>query len=283
MDIPLGGLIEEVEIKKIRPFRRSLRSRDGAIEELMASILEKGLLQPIIVRPSDSGYEVVAGNRRFEASKRLKMTKILCNIVDLDDKEAYETALMENVQHRTLTPVDEGEAFRRYVDEYGYGGMSDLARKLGKSQSYVSRRIALLDLPREFQQQLVRQRISPSVAQEILSLDDGLKRRLTDLIVNESVTRSQIRHIVRQVRVTGSTSDISFYALQERRQYSITRTFGRYIICLRLCLLRLDEVINSISDDEWVVKDMLTEHRRVIHNQIDHLVKMKRMEREPPR
>ena len=142
----------------------------GSLEELVASIEKKGLLEPIVVRPGvepihlhadldgllepivvrpvENGSEVVAGNRRLEACRRLKMHRIPCHIVELDDREAFEVSLVENVQHETMNPVDEARAFKRYVDDYGYGGVSELARKIDKSQEYVSNRLRLLKLPK---------------------------------------------------------------------------------------------------------------------------------------
>lgn len=100
----------------------------------MSSIQQKGLLEPIVVRPVEKAFEVVAGNRRFEACKKLGWRSIPCHVVELDDKEAFEVSILENVQRETLNPIEEGRAYRNYVDECGYGGESELARKIGKSQ-----------------------------------------------------------------------------------------------------------------------------------------------------
>ena len=102
--------------------------------ELTSSIRQQGLLEPIVVRPLDDGFEVVAGNRRLDACKKAGMRKISCNILYLSDKEAYEVSLIENVQHKTLDAIEEAEAFKSYVEEYGYGGESELASRIGKSQ-----------------------------------------------------------------------------------------------------------------------------------------------------
>jgi ParB family chromosome partitioning protein len=91
------------------------------------------LLQPIIVRPKDDHFQIIAGNRRYEACKRLGLKKILCHIVELDDKEAFEVSIAENVQRKNLTPIDEAKTFQSYASKFGWGGMSDLARKIGKS------------------------------------------------------------------------------------------------------------------------------------------------------
>jgi ParB family transcriptional regulator, chromosome partitioning protein len=116
-----------------------LRQNSGAdFPELINSIHEKGLLQPIIVRPKGDRFEVVAGNRRLEACRKLKHRKIKAMILEIDDKTAYEIAITENVQRRTLDPLEEAPAFKKYCDEYGWGSQSELARKIGKSQEFVS-------------------------------------------------------------------------------------------------------------------------------------------------
>ena len=97
-----------------------------------------GLLQPIVVRTNNLGsFEVVAGNRRFSACKKLGWRKISRHLVELDDKSAFEVSIVENVQRHTLNPIDESLAFRKYVEQFGWGGISELSQKLSKSTSYV--------------------------------------------------------------------------------------------------------------------------------------------------
>ncbi len=127
--------------------KEQLRTDMHQIPELASSIRQKGLLQPIIVPIKDDHFEIVAGNRRYEACKSLGWRKITCHIEELDDREAFEIALMENIQRSTLNPVDEAKAFQSYVSNFGWGGVTDLASKIGKSVSYVTKRIALLTLP----------------------------------------------------------------------------------------------------------------------------------------
>jgi ParB family chromosome partitioning protein len=280
----LSGFLEELDIKRIHPALRALRSELGGLDELTASIMEKGLLQPIVVRPVDNGFEVVAGNRRLEACRRLGMSRIPCHIVDFEDKEAYEASLIENIQHRTLNPIEEAKAFKKYVDEYGYGGVSELAKKIGMSQPYVSRRIALLDLPIEVQEQLMRQRIPASTAQELLSLDKQDRRELTELIIEKKVTRTEFRRFVRRVKEgieAGPT--VSYYLEAEKRMCGIDRAFARCIASLKVSMMRFDDVLDYVDEDEWVVKEMLMQQRIFIHQQIDNLLKLKKkVHRTPP-
>ena len=127
----LSGYMEQLELKRIFFSKNPVRDRIEPLDELRASILEKGLLEPIVVRPVEGGYEVVAGNRRLEACRTLKFVSVPCHVVDCDDKETYEVSLTENLQRKTLNPIEEGQAFKSYVNSHGYGCISELARRIG--------------------------------------------------------------------------------------------------------------------------------------------------------
>src|SRR6476620_433368 len=110
------GMIEDLNILEIRSPLNQLRIVDE-LDDLVRSISQKGLLQPIIVRTIENTnpYEIVAGFRRFSACKKLGRRKIACQIVELTDKEAFEVSIMENVQRKTLNPMEEAKAFKTYV------------------------------------------------------------------------------------------------------------------------------------------------------------------------
>src|SRR5918995_286954 len=110
----LPGIIEEVSISSITPSKINIRTSIDDLNGLAFSIRQKGLLQPILVRTlnDQSDFEIVAGNRRYHACKVLGWRKIACQIVELDDKEAFEFSLIENVQRKTLGAIDEANAFR---------------------------------------------------------------------------------------------------------------------------------------------------------------------------
>ena len=118
-----------------------------ALEELAASIAENGLLQPIIVREHLGGrYQIIAGERRFRASKIAGLTEISVIVMDKDDRKAAEIALIENVQREDLNPVEEAMAFRALMEEYGLT-QEELSEKIGKSRSAIANTVRLLDLP----------------------------------------------------------------------------------------------------------------------------------------
>jgi ParB family chromosome partitioning protein len=277
---PLLGILEEIEISKIRPSSRPTRDDLGALQELAASIKEKGLLHPIVVRHVRDGFEVVAGNRRLEACKMLGIKQIPCHIVELDDKEAYEASLIENIQHKTLDPIEEAKAFKKYVDEYGFGSVSELARKIGKSHSYVSRRIALLSLPKTIQDALVRCRTNPSVAQELLPLDEELREQIGEYAIKERLTTHVVRRLVKQVREGKSVYELWLQPRLFKDEYTrkterAIRAIDKCVSSLRVCLMRVDDVLDTF-EDEWMLREIIMRYRISIHEMIDNLIKLKR-------
>ena len=132
------SIVEQIEMKMIRPSQFAVRDKfqkmGSEMEALAASIREHGLLQPILIRPLEHGFEIVAGHRRFQACRSLRWRFISCKIREMSDKQAYEIQLTENIQRKSMDPVEEAEAFRRYVMESGWGGVSELAKKIGKRQ-----------------------------------------------------------------------------------------------------------------------------------------------------
>lgn len=271
------GIFEEVEVSRIDLAKNGLRVNVGSIVELASSIAEKGLLQPIVVRVLEGRYEVVAGNRRLSACRLLRWRKIPCHVIELDDKESFEVSLVENVQHRTLNPIEEAMAFKRYVEEFGWGGISDLAEKISKSQEYVSRRIQLLQLPEKVQEKIMRRRISPSIAQELLRIDSKTAEKLAEMVESKHIKRDEIRQIVKSTKKEN---------LDEFKETNLSRTYEevasttddalrKCVTILKSTLLRLDDVINEI-DEDWITKEMLMQYRMIIHGDIDSFLRLRK-------
>jgi len=200
-NIVSSGVIEELPISEIKLPINPLRSLQE-LDELSISIAQKGLLQPIIVRTvyNKSSYEIVAGCRRYLACKMIGRRKIACQITNLDDKEAFEVSIIENVQRKTLAIMDEAKAFKTYVSNYGWGGISELAAKLGKSISYVTKRIMLLNLPKEVRDSIIERTLSPSIAEELIYVQKNEdKSKLAKLILNRHLTIKNVRKLVMEI------------------------------------------------------------------------------------
>lgn len=267
-----GGVIQELSLSKLRPAGFNFRvGGEDDINELAASIAEKGLLQPLIVRPRDDYYEVIAGNRRLAALRMLGRRKAPCIVVDVDDKSAYELALVENLQRRNLNPIEEARAFKQYIEEYGYGSESDLARKIGKSQEYVSRRLQLLKLPQRVQEEIMRRRISPSIAAELATLGDSQRiEELAQEIIEKGLKREHVRRMLRDEKGSWRVDDP-----YERRRRNVDRVLGRCVTALKVALVTIDDAIDDVKDD-WLLYEILMEHRARLHAQIDDMIKLRR-------
>ncbi|AIC16444.1 ParB/RepB/Spo0J family partition protein [Nitrososphaera viennensis] len=196
------GLIQYIKASSIKFSTLLLRPHDDKeVMQLSKSIKEVGLLQPIIVRLKDGFYEIVAGNRRFTACKALGWRKIPCYVLDLDDKAMFEMALIENVQRKTMTPLEEAESFRRYVEEKGWGSVAELASRIGKSSAYISKRIALLDLPTDVRDRIANNEIFASAAEELLAVKDKEKQsELANMIAARRLTIKKARLLVDQLK-----------------------------------------------------------------------------------
>ena len=142
---PLGRM---VPIEQLDPNPTQPRQLMGDLAELMASIAEKGILEPLIVRQRGGRFQIVAGERRYQAAVQLGLRELPVVIRDADDNEAIEVALVENLQRKDLTPFEEGDALQSLVQRCGYTH-DELARKLGKSRTAVTESLSLTKLPEQ--------------------------------------------------------------------------------------------------------------------------------------
>lgn len=159
-------------INEIRP--NTLQPRkdfdDAAISELAASIKEKGILQPIVVRQTGSGYEIIAGERRWRAAQRAGITRVPVVIKDASDIEALELALIENLQREDLNPLEEANAYRHLIEEFGLTH-DEVSAQIGKDRSTITNQLRLLRLPDSAKRALLEGEITAGHARAILSLE----------------------------------------------------------------------------------------------------------------
>lgn len=174
-------------------------SHQESIDELSRSIKKHGLLQPIIVRPINRGFEIVAGHRRFQACKLLRWKTIPAMVKDVSDKDAFEIQLVENIQRKTLDPIEEAHAFKLYVRDYGWGGVTYLAETIMKSEQYVSSRIQLLKLPQNVIDKVKSGELKVSHAFELLSLEGKGLENMSDDIIYKNMSVKDIRRYKHQL------------------------------------------------------------------------------------
>lgn len=270
------GLIEDLPISEIKLPANQLRSQLD-LEELSMSISQNGLLQPIIVRTLDSipSYEIVAGSRRYLACKKVGRRKVTCQITNLNDKEAFEVSIIENVQRMTLTALDEANAFKVYVCDYGWGGVSELATKLGKSVSYVTKKILLLNLPNEVKDSISKSTLRQSTAQELFNLEtEEDKINVARLIVSKHLSTKNVRKMVKEIKNTNDIEEVSVQNITLDKVRS-QKAFDKTITTVRIAMNRICSIINEI-DDDWIIQDALMQHQRRLHEQIDILIKQRK-------
>ena len=167
---------------------------ESALEELAASIREHGVLQPILVRPTGPNqYQIVAGERRWRASRLAGLTSIPALIEEIDDDTALEISIIENLQREDLTPLDEAAMYDRMVHEHGYS-IRKLAEKLGKDKGYLENRLRLAGAPAEIRELVSLRKDSLSHAYELMKVEDPKKRRrLTEQVARGELTLIKLR------------------------------------------------------------------------------------------
>jgi ParB family chromosome partitioning protein len=235
------------------------------------------MLSPILVRITEAGkFEVVAGNRRFNACKSLGWKKVSCHIVELDDKSAFEASMIENIQRNTLNIIEEGFAFRKYVNEFGWGAASELAHKLSKSSSYISKRMRLLELPDDVLQLLHDSEISVSTGEELLSIKEKEKQsKFAKMVLNQPISSKKLRKIIKEDKCRLDNYDSFYYSNGNGAKERILKTFDKSIIALRIAMSKLAMIIENIEDN-WVLYEILMQHKNMLHAQIDLLIKEKK-------
>jgi ParB family transcriptional regulator, chromosome partitioning protein len=173
------GGVRNIDVERIQPNPEQPRLMfdEGTLEELAASIREHGVLQPILVRPLEDGeFQLIAGERRWRASKAAGLGTIPALVEEIDDDTALEIAIIENLQREDLSPLDEAAMYDRMVREHGYS-VRRLAQKLGKDKGYLENRMRLADAPEEIRELVSLRKDTLSHAYELLKVDDPRKRK----------------------------------------------------------------------------------------------------------
>lgn len=194
--------VVSIKISQIEPNRNQPRRifDEEALGELAKSISEHGVLQPILVRPQIyGGYQIVAGERRYRASRIAGLTEIPAIIRDLSDSETMQIALIENLQRSDLSALEEAKGYQTLIDEYGFS-QEDVARTVGKSRSAVANTLRLLGLPDDIKDMLDQGKISAGHARALLAADhDDTIREAADKIVKEGLSVRQTEKLVKNL------------------------------------------------------------------------------------
>jgi ParB family chromosome partitioning protein len=177
-------------IEEIIPNRSQPRKHfdESKLKELADSVKEKGILEPLIVRRVDQGYELIVGERRWRAAQKAGLKEVPVLVKEIEGREALELSLIENLQREDLNPLEEAEAFRRLTEEFGIN-QAELGTRLGKDRTTIVNALRLLKLPSEVKDQLLHNRITSGHARAILSLGNKEKQKeLCRLIIQRGLS-----------------------------------------------------------------------------------------------
>jgi ParB family chromosome partitioning protein len=195
----VGGEPQELPIELISPNPnqpRTAMDEDG-IDELADSIAKVGVLQPIIVRPHAEGYQIIAGERRWRASRAAGLTKVPVRVMASTETESLALALIENLQRQDLNAIEEARGFKRLIEEYSMT-QAELADRVSKSRSGVTNSLRLLDLPEEVQDLMYDNKLTAGHARAVLSVPDEAQRvRLAQKIIEEGLSVREAENVAR--------------------------------------------------------------------------------------
>ena len=190
---PIGRMIS---IDRLEPNPKQPRIEFGDLSELIASIREKGVLEPLLVRPSDVGgrFMIIAGERRYRAAREVGLKELPCIEMEVDDRAVAEIALIENLQRKDLTAFEEAEGLLALVDRFGYTH-EDIAKKIGKSRSSVTEALSIAGLPNDVKDECRRADIvSKSLLLQVVRQPDGdSMRNMLRRISQHGLTRDEAR------------------------------------------------------------------------------------------
>lgn len=213
-----------LRVDKIRSNPRQPRQLfdPETLKELSASIQKKGLVQPILVRPKEAGYEIVCGERRFRAAQAAGLLEIPAVIRPMSDEEALECSIVENVQRNDLNPIEEAHAYQRLTNEF-HMTQERVAEVVGKDRSSVANTVRLLTLPGRIQEELIRGRITMGHARAILAKEsEGEQIRLCEAILASNLSVREAERISRsRIRKRGLVYDEAVRHVEEELQRSL--------------------------------------------------------------
>lgn len=196
--------ILQVPVEDIIPnrFQPRLSFDDTSLNDLALSIKQHGIIQPLVLRRKNDKYEIIAGERRFKSAKLAGLASVPAVISNLDDNASAEVAIVENIQRKDLTAIEEAKSFQALLDK-GYMTQDELARKMGLSQSAISNKLRLLTLDESVQDAILSEKISERHARTLLKVPSHEKQKeLLNKIINERLTVKQLEDEIKNMELT---------------------------------------------------------------------------------
>jgi ParB/RepB/Spo0J family partition protein len=282
--------IREVPVGKILPNPAQPRHsyEEDSLTELADSIREHGVLQPILVRPVGSQYELIAGERRWRASRQAQRDVIPAIVVEFDDETALEVSIIENLQREDVSPLEEAAMFRKMTD-LGYS-LRQLAQKIGKDKGYVENRIRLAEAPPEIRELVSLRKDTLSHAYELMKVkDERTRRRLAKKVAAGELTLSRLRAL------TGGSPPPEVDAVKPKRraktvagQMAAAKDTDNALVNNRARLAgAVDELVDLLSQRELIDeipdtnRDNLARYLTVTKLKLENAIAIIRATREP--
>ncbi|TMI80634.1 MAG: ParB/RepB/Spo0J family partition protein [Bacillati bacterium ANGP1] len=209
----LSGLVQDLDIASLSP--NPFQPRQGRpgpeFDELVASIRRHGILQPVVARPANGAYQIVAGERRFRAAQAAGLTTVPAVVRDISDREALEVALIENIRREDLNPMERARAYRRLGAEFGLT-QEEIGEAVGGSRASISNTMRLLDLPEEVQLAIDQGRLTEGHGRALLAVPD--RRRLLQIWKHVEKRELSVRET--EVMVKAATKNVSRETITRR-------------------------------------------------------------------
>lgn len=202
-----GEQVKEIPISEIRPnpYQPRKEFEPAAIEELAQSITEHGIVQPLIVRKSIKGYDLVAGERRLRAAKSIGLKNVPVIVKSYSDQQLMEIALIENLQRENLNPLEEAEAYGKLISHHEYT-QEQLAKKVGKSRPHVANMLRLLQLPEKIRHMLSTSALTMGHARALLTVEkEQVQLQLAKDVIDKGLNVRQLEEMVKQLTVSRET------------------------------------------------------------------------------
>lgn len=171
LEAAFGAREVDVNLLSPNPHQPRLGYSDRGMNELMESIRANGIIEPLVVRPKEGGYQIIVGERRWRAAKKLGLTRVPVVIKDVQEEKLLELALIENLQREDLNPLEEARAYAMLLDKFQLT-QEEISRQVGKDRSSVANYLRLLKLPKSVQQEVLAENLTMGHARALLSLDD---------------------------------------------------------------------------------------------------------------
>lgn len=242
---PIGRMLP---IDRLEPNPQQPRIEFGDLEELIASIREKGVLEPLLVRPSQVGgrFMIISGERRFRAAREVGLTELPCIEMEVDDRAVAEIALIENLQRKDLTAFEEADGLQVLVDRFGYTH-EEVSKKIGKSRSTVTEALTIANLPSDIKEQCRRADIlSKSLLLQVVR-QDGIDamRQFIARVANQGLTRDEARKV--RAKKTARSQPFSYRYQAANREFVLEVKFRRSSVSQEELIKAMQLAIEEVS------------------------------------